>query len=77
MQFYNSFQIQELYNGMSFLHVFSASLDENEMIAEQYLFSRSAVCYTAQVALTFELVCKIPNCSHSMKATENYFIWIY
>ena len=53
MQFYNSLQIQEFYNAMSFLHVFSASLKENETKAEQYLFSRGAVCYTAQSGSNF------------------------
>ena len=42
---------------MSFLHVFSASLEGNEMKAEQYLFSRSAFVILHKVALTFELVC--------------------
>ena len=39
-QFYNPFQIQEFYKAMSFLHVFSASLEKkkNEMKAELYLF---------------------------------------
>ena len=38
---------------MSFLHVFSAALEKNEMKAEQYLFSRSAVCYAAQSGSNF------------------------
>ena len=62
-QFYNPFQIQEFYKAMSFLHVFSASLEKkkrNESWA--VLVSRSAVCYAAE-SRSFELVCKILKCT--------------
>ena len=76
-QFYNPFQIQEFYKAMSFLHVFSASLEKkkrNESWA--VLVSRSAVCYAAQSG-SFELVCKILKCTIQWNRLRNAFLWIY
>ena len=53
MQFYNFFQIQEVYIAMFFFFCMvswplsNENKQTNESKAEQYLFSRGADCYTA------------------------------